>query len=159
MVKCEMRVSHAHAANFLKRRSSGAIGRCRLCLGTHFTIHTSHFAGTPRTSTRNPMSSVRTEFISTARLALPIAIGLAGHGLMTSLDSGFLGHHSTAALAACGLGVNVHLPLLLFGYGLVTGVSVLSAQGRGAGDFAAAPRALRAGLGLSLAYGVAIAAI
>jgi MATE family multidrug resistance protein len=105
------------------------------------------------------VTTTRTEFLATARLALPIAIGLAGHGLMTSLDSAFLGHHSTAALAACGLGVNVHLPLLLFGYGLVTGVSVLSAQGRGAGDFSAAPRALRAGLGLSLAYGVAIAAL
>lgn len=105
------------------------------------------------------MTSTRQEFATTARLALPIAIGLAGHGLMTSLDSVFLGHHSTAALAACGLGVNVHLPPLLFGYGLVTGVSVLSAQGRGAGDFAAPPRALRAGLVLSLAYGVAIAAL
>lgn len=105
------------------------------------------------------MTSSRQEFLLTAKLALPIALGLAGHGLMTSLDSAFLGHHSTAALAACGLGANVHLPLLLFGYGLVTGVSVLSAQGRGAGDFAAGPRALRAGLGLALAYGVAIAAL
>lgn len=104
------------------------------------------------------MSSLRSEFSATARLAFPIALGLAGHGLMTTLDAVILGRHSTAALAACGLGANLHMPALLFGYGLIAGVSVLAAQGRGAGDDTRAPRATRAGLNIALAAGLVVGA-
>lgn len=108
---------------------------------------------------RFPMTTTRSEFFATAKLALPIAIGLAGHGMMTTLDALFLGRHSTESLAACGVGTSAHLPLLIFGYGLVSGVSVLAAQGRGAGEHQAAGRALRAGLILSAGFGLLIALI
>jgi MATE family multidrug resistance protein len=104
------------------------------------------------------MSTVRSEFSATVRLALPIALGLAGHGLMTTLDAVILARHSTAALAACGLGANVHMPALLFGYGLVAGVAVLAAQGRGAGDMSRGPRSLRAGLIIAGIFGLLVGA-
>lgn len=97
---------------------------------------------------------MRRELRATARLAIPIALGLAGHGVMTTLDAAFLGRHSTEALAGCGIATNLHLPVLLIGYGMVTGVSVLSAQGRGAGDRDAGARMLRAGLILALLFGL-----
>lgn len=96
----------------------------------------------------------RSEFSITARLALPIALGLAVHGVMTATDAAFLGRHSTEALAGSGLGANIYLPVLLLGYGMVTGVSVLAAQGRGAGDALAGARTLRAGLILSVVFGL-----
>lgn len=101
--------------------------------------------------------SVSHEFFATARLALPIGLGLAGHGLMTTYDAVVLGRHSTAALAACGLGSNLYMPALLFGYGLVAGVAVLGARERGAGDTAGESRALRAGLGIAVATGLFVA--
>ena len=108
----------------------------------------------PPVSRTKPVARPRSEFAVTARLALPIALGLAGHGFMTTLDAAFLGRHSTEALAGCGLGTNLHLPVLLIGYGMVTGVSVLSAQGRGAGDTCAGARTLRAGLVLAAVCGL-----
>jgi MATE family multidrug resistance protein len=104
--------------------------------------------------------SLLPELRKTVRLALPIAIGNGAHGLLTLTDAVMAGHleNSTTALAAASFaGALMSLPFI-FGMGLVVGVSVLTAQGRGAGHPEHAEVALRHGLFVAGAFGLTVAA-
>lgn len=90
-------------------------------------------------------------------LSLPISLGQAAHGILFVIDTGFAGRLGDAPLAASAFVGNVLVLPLLFGFGLLTSVSVLTAQGRGAGRPGDAEPALRHGLLVGVGYGLAVA--
>lgn len=90
----------------------------------------------------------------TMKLAVPLMIGQVSQMLLGVADALMVGKLGVTELAALTF-VNslFHLPLV-FGIGLLSSVSVLTSNARGAGDPAAARASCRHGLYLSLALGV-----
>ncbi|MDR2845450.1 MAG: MATE family efflux transporter [Puniceicoccales bacterium] len=66
-------------------------------------------------------------------MALPIAIGLGGQGLLFVIDTVMAGRLGVVSLAAAAFSGNLLAPIYVFGLGLAVAVPVLTAQGRGAG--------------------------
>jgi len=91
--------------------------------------------------------SVWSEFKRTARLAIPITIGLIGQSLFSVIDTVMIGRMlGEHALAAATLANNVNWAPLLFAMGLCVAIPVLTAQARGAGRACDIPEILRHGL-------------
>jgi MATE family multidrug resistance protein len=96
----------------------------------------------------------RQEVRPTFALALPIMAGMVSQMLMGLADSIMVGRVGVVPLAAAALvSAMGHLPLV-FGLGLLSGVSVLTAQAYGARQPAAAGEVLRHGLALSALVGL-----
>jgi MATE family multidrug resistance protein len=99
------------------------------------------------------------ELRKTVRLAFPIALGQGGVGLLFVIDTAMAGRLGEVSLAAAGFaGMLVVLPFL-FGLGLCVGVSVLTAQGRGAGHPEHGAVALRHGLLVAAVFGTLSAVV
>src|SRR5579859_6389395 len=79
-------------------------------------------------------------------LALPLAAAQIATMLMSITDSVMLGHLSSEALAAGGLGANLAFMLVIQMQGLQAGIQPLIAQARGAGDHGPIGRAVWGGL-------------
>jgi len=89
--------------------------------------------------------SRRRELTEILGLAAPLAAAQVATMLMSITDSVMLGHLSSEALAAGGLGANVAFMLIILMQGLQAGIQPLIAQARGAGDTAPIGRALWGG--------------
>ncbi len=95
----------------------------------------------------------------TLRLALPLMIGQLSQMLLGVVDTVMVGHLGVKDLAALTFANSLfHVPFV-FGIGLLTGISVMTSNSRGAGDPARARGSCRHGLYLSLALGVLIAVV
>ncbi|MEO5715731.1 MAG: MATE family efflux transporter [Luteolibacter sp.] len=95
----------------------------------------------------------------TLRLALPLMIGQLSQMLLGVVDTLMVGHLGVKDLAALTFANSLfHVPFV-FGIGLLTGVSVMTSNSRGADDPARVRGSCRHGLYLSIALGVLIAAV
>jgi MATE family multidrug resistance protein len=99
--------------------------------------------GTPTPSGR---PSRRRELTEILGLAIPLAGAQVATMLMGVTDSVMLGHLSSDALAAGGLGANVAFMLIILMQGLQAGIQPLIAQARGAGDHGPIGRAMWGGI-------------
>jgi multidrug resistance protein, MATE family len=90
----------------------------------------------------------------TFALALPIVAGLVGQMLMGLVDTLMVGRVGTLPLAACGFANNILAIPLVFGFGVLAGVSVNASHAYGAGRPHLAGNSLRGGLAISLAMGL-----
>ncbi len=86
-----------------------------------------------------------------ARLSWPIAISMLSFGVMTLVDTLFVGRLGASALAGVGLAGTATFALLCFSMGLLRGVKVLVSQSVGAGQ--------RHELGAHLGAGILIAVV
>ena len=93
----------------------------------------------------------------TFALALPIVAGFVGQMLMGLADTLMVGRVGTVQLAACGFANNILAVPLVFGFGVLAGVSVNASHAYGAGRPHLAGESLRGGLFISLAMGLLIA--
>ena len=95
----------------------------------------------------------RREARPTLALALPIMAGMVGQMLMGLADTIMVGHVGVVPLAAAAfVSAVAHLPLV-FGIGLLSSISVLTAQAFGARRPEEAGETLRHGLIVSAAMG------
>jgi MATE family multidrug resistance protein len=88
------------------------------------------------------------------RLSWPIAVSMLSFGVMTLVDTLFVGRLGAAALAGVGLAGTATFALLCFSMGLLRGVKVLVSQSVGAGQRGELGAHLGAGLLAALALGV-----
>jgi len=95
----------------------------------------------------------------TLRLALPLMIGQLSQMLLGVVDTVMVGHLGVKDLAALTFANSLfHVPFV-FGIGLLTGVSVMTSNSRGADDPARVRGSCRHGLYLAVALGFLIAAV
>jgi multidrug resistance protein, MATE family len=90
--------------------------------------------------------SRRRELAEILGLAAPLAAAQVATMLMSITDSVMLGHLSSDALAAGGIGANVAFMLIIAMMGLQAGIQPLIAQARGAGEARPIGRAVWGGL-------------
>jgi MATE family multidrug resistance protein len=88
------------------------------------------------------------------RLSWPIAVSMLSYSAMTVVDTIFVGHLGTAALAGVGMGGVMSFALLVFSLGLLRGVKVLVSQAVGAGQHGRVADCLAAGLLIALGLGL-----
>lgn len=101
----------------------------------------------------------RREIVATLRLAAPLVFTqLAMIGINTT-DIVMMGWLGPRELAAGALGMNVYIPLFLFGMGIATVVAPMTAQALGGGDFRGVRRTVRQGFWLTLLFGAIFTAI
>lgn len=112
-----------------------------------------------------PLSGMRAllaENRRTLALALPMISGHLGQMLMGWADTIMIGRLGTVPLAACALSNMILMVPFVFGFGMLSAVSVRASLGFGAGDARRSGEALRAGivmaglLGLLIAPGIAL---
>ncbi|UJR78199.1 MATE family efflux transporter [Sandaracinus amylolyticus] len=90
-----------------------------------------------------------------ARLSWPIAISMLSFGVMTLVDTLFVGRLGPSALAGVGLAGTATFALLCFPMGLLRGVKVLVSQSVGADRRGELGAHLGAGLALAIVLGIA----
>lgn len=88
-------------------------------------------------------------------LALPIVAGLLGQMLMGVTDTLMVGHVGVVPLAACSFANTLLVMPMVFGFGLLSAVSVSVSHAHGARNRRQAGESLRAGLAIALAMGLA----
>jgi MATE family multidrug resistance protein len=93
----------------------------------------------------------------TLALAFPIVAGLVGQMLMGLADTLMVGRVGTVPLAACGFANTLLSIPLVFGFGVLAGVSVNASHAFGAGKPHLAGESLRGGLAISLVMGLLVA--
>lgn len=100
------------------------------------------------------LSALLRENRKTLALALPIAAGQVGQMLMGWADTLMVGRVGVVALGACAFANTIMAVALVFGFGIMSSVSVRASQafgaGRGTGKVYRAGLALAAGLGVAL---------
>jgi multidrug resistance protein, MATE family len=95
----------------------------------------------------------RREILATLRLAVPLVFTqLAMIGINTT-DIVMMGWLGPQELAAGALGMNIFIPLFLFGLGIATVVAPMTAQALGGRDFRGVRRTVRQGFWLTLLFG------
>lgn len=95
----------------------------------------------------------------TLRLALPLMIGQLSQMLLGVADTVMVGHLGVTELAALTFANSLfHVPFV-FGIGLLTGISVMTSNSRGADDPQAARGSCRHGLYLAMVLGLGLFAI
>jgi MATE family multidrug resistance protein len=92
-------------------------------------------------------------------LALPVMLGRAGLLIAITAALVVVGHAGPNDQAYFAAGFAPHMLVLVFGMGLVAGVTVLSAQANGAGNAQQCGRIWRLGLLLAAACGTAAAVV
>jgi MATE family multidrug resistance protein len=103
-----------------------------------------------------PRMNLIQESRQTLRLALPLMIGQFSQMLMGVVDTVMIGHLGVVDLASLTFANSLfHIPLV-FGIGLLTGVSVFTSNSRGANDAAGARGSCRHGLYLATVLGLVI---
>ncbi len=100
-----------------------------------------------------PRSAVRRELLATAALAAPLVLTQLTQMSMSFIDVVMVGRLGTAAMAAAVIGSTVYMTAMMVCLGVVVAVQPVVAQATGAGDRAAASRAVRQGLWLSVLLG------
>src|SRR5437867_8412338 len=108
-----------------------------------------------RPSTHTISEHVRRTFT----LALPVMFGRAGLLIMITVAMVMVGHAGPNDQAYFAAGFALHMLVLVFGMGLVAGVTVLSAQANGAGNAQQCGRIWRLGLLLAAACGIGVAVL
>jgi MATE family multidrug resistance protein len=104
-----------------------------------------------------PGRSLRWELSELVRLSVPIAVAQLALMAMGLVDVAVLGHASKLALGGAGIGRNLGFAAGTLSMGVAYGLEPLAAQALGAGDSAAAYRALRGTLrALLLLWGPAV---
>jgi MATE family multidrug resistance protein len=93
----------------------------------------------------------------TLALAFPIVAGLVGQMLMGLADTLMVGHVGTVPLAACGFANTLLSVPLVFGFGVLAGVSVNASHAFGASKPHLAGESLRGGLAIALVMGLLVA--
>lgn len=101
--------------------------------------------------------SLRQENQRTLGLALPIVAGLVGQMLMGLADTLMVGRIGSVPLAACGFANTLLSVPLVFGFGVLAGVSVNASHAFGAGKPHLAGESLRGGIAISLTMGLTVA--
>ena len=91
------------------------------------------------------------------RLSWPITVSLLSFGVMTLVDTLFVGRIGTSALAGVGLAGVATFALLCFSMGLLRGVKVLVSQAVGAGQRGELGSHLGAGLVMAVGLGLVTA--
>lgn len=94
----------------------------------------------------------------TLALAAPIVAGFLGQMLMGWADTIMVGRIGVLPLAACAFANTILAVPMVFGFGLLSGISVRASHAFGAGDNERCGESLRSGLWLSLGAGLLIAA-
>ena len=94
----------------------------------------------------------------TLYLALPIVVGLVGQMLMGIADTVMLGHVGVVPLAASAFANTVLMVPMVFGFGLLSAVSVNVSHAHGARNSHLAGESLRGGILLALAMGLLVGA-
>jgi MATE family, multidrug efflux pump len=104
--------------------------------------------------------TLRTEFMPTLRLALPLVLAELGWMSMAIVDTMMVGHlpDSATAMGAVSLSSNIFMVLGLFGGGLLLGLDTLVSQAFGAGQREDCHRSLVNGIYLSIALTPVLAA-
>ncbi|MEQ8356431.1 MAG: MATE family efflux transporter [Kiloniellaceae bacterium] len=117
--------------------------------GTIFSNAAARPAGAPSAA-----SLWRREILATLRLAAPLVFTqLAMIGINTT-DIVMMGWLGPKELAAGALGMNIYIPLFLFGMGIATVVAPMTAQALGARDFRGVRRTVRQGFWLATLFGL-----
>lgn len=93
----------------------------------------------------------------TLALAAPIVAGFVGQMLMGLADTIMVGRVGVVPLAACAFAGTVLAVPMIFGFGVLSSISVRASHAHGAGHATKAGEALRAGLVLATLLGLAVA--
>lgn len=96
-----------------------------------------------------PAGRVWRHIAETVALTAPIAVAQLGQMAMALTDTLMLGRIGANALAAGGLGANFFFTCLFCLQGVVSGVAVLAARARGAGQHAEVPSAYWSGMAIA----------
>jgi MATE family multidrug resistance protein len=107
----------------------------------------------PVKSTKTSVASLRTDFLLTFRLALPLIIAEVGWMSMGIVDTIMVGRlpNSAVAIGATGLGQSLYHSVAIFGGGLLLGMDTFVAQAYGREDLDDARHSLVNGLFLAFA--------
>ncbi len=108
---------------------------------------------------RGPARTLPEHMAYTLALALPVMLGRAGLQIMITVALVVVGHAGPNDQAYFAAGFALHMLMLIFGMGLVAGITVLSAQANGAGRPQQCGRIWRLGLLLAALCGTAAAAV
>jgi len=98
-------------------------------------------------------------FAEVARLAWPITVSLLSFSVMTTVDTLFVGHLGSAALAGVSIGSVSTFTLVCFGFGLLRSSNIRIAQAVGAGQRHQVLANIGAGLVLAVGLGLVTAFI
>lgn len=93
------------------------------------------------------------------QLAMPLAAQQVGLQLMSSVDTGLLGHYSSASLAGVSVGAGLLFAITCVAMGILLGMDSVVPRAVGAGDTTKADRALLAGLRLAVIISVPTALV
>lgn len=104
------------------------------------------------------MTGIIAETRRTAALALPIAAGHVGQMLMGWADTMMIGRVGVTPLAACAFANTLLMVPLVFGFGLLSAVSVRTSLAYGSDDPAGSSASLKGGWVMALLVGSAVAA-
>lgn len=91
------------------------------------------------------LKNARRELPATLRLSAPIMAGFLGQMLMGLADSVMIGRVGVIPLAACAFGNTVSMTFFVFGFGIMSSVSVCASQVFGAGRHRQVGEVLAAG--------------
>ncbi|GAB4178295.1 MAG: MATE family efflux transporter [Terrimicrobiaceae bacterium] len=105
------------------------------------------------------MTGIIAETRRTAALALPIAAGHVGQMLMGWADTMMIGHVGVTPLAACAFANTLLMVPLVFGFGLLSAVSVRTSIAYGSEDPAGCSAGLKGGWVMALLLGSIVAAV
>jgi MATE family multidrug resistance protein len=98
--------------------------------------------------------SYRTELLETSKLAYPVVIGQLGHMMMGIVDSVMVGRIGAAPLAASSIAHGLFMVFMIFGIGVSTAISPLTAMSRGAQKYTECGVVYRQGLIVNMVIGV-----
>ena len=102
-----------------------------------------------------PLRSMVQETRSTAALAVPIISGHLGQMLMGWIDTAMLGRTGVVPLGASGFANTLLSVPMVFGFGLLSAVSVLASRSRGAGENENAAASVRGGFAVAVVLAAA----
>ncbi|MDR1671491.1 MAG: MATE family efflux transporter [Alistipes sp.] len=104
------------------------------------------------------MENLKTEYLKTLRLAIPIAFGMAGQLAVQIVDNAMVGHLGAVPLAGVAFGGNVYFFLFIFGMGLAMGITPLVGEMYAQGRHRSSAQVLQNSIVLYFILGLAICA-
>ena len=116
-------------------------------------------AGPRPRSDASPLTLWRREVWATLCLAAPLAFTQLAMIAINTTDIVMMGWLGSSDLAAGALGMNIYVPLYLFGLGIATVVAPMAAQALGARDFRGVRRTVRQGFWITLLFAVPFSVI
>ena len=101
----------------------------------------------------------RREIVATLRLAGPLVLAQLGMIAINTTDILMMGWLGPEELAGGALGMNIYVPVFLFGLGIASVVAPMVSQALGGRDFRGVRRTVRQGFWLTLLFGAAFTAV